>query len=81
MYAFDGTKPHETAEYSGDMESRLTIVFFQANRGWKAPAGTFHELAELDFNPASSEQDAEGFSSRFDELSEERSRASWKLTG
>ena len=81
MYAFDGTKPHETAEYSGDIESRLTIVFFQSNRGWNAPPGTIQELAELDFNPASSAVDAEGFSSRFDELSEERSRASWKLNG
>ena len=29
MHAFDGTKPHETADYSGDLGSRLTIVFFQ----------------------------------------------------
>ena len=80
MYGFDGTRPHETAAYSGQVESRLSIIFFQNNRGWNAPKPVLDGLADLGFEPAVSSEDAERFVGSFELLADGRSYASWPLS-
>ena len=80
LYAFDGTRPHETCQYGGDdVPNRLSIIFFQSARGWVAPQATLQELTTLGFVPAVSESDAEDFVQRFEVLAGSRGYASWKL--
>ena len=80
LYAFDGTKPHETCQYGGDdISNRLSIVFFQSARGWAAPQNTLENLLSLGFVPAVSESDAEDFAYRFELLSGGRGHTAWKL--
>ena len=79
MYGFDGTRPHETAPYSGQVESRISIVFFQNNRGWSAPETVLDGLSEIGFKPATSSSDAERFASSFELLADGRAYASWPI--
>ena len=79
LFAFDGTLPHETAEYTGDLNQRFSIVFFQSARGWNASADTSTRLEELGFRPAASQEDAKDFADRFERLSQGDSHVSWKL--
>ena len=81
MYSFDGTRPHETAPDAGPVESRLSIIFFQNNRGWSAPKPVLDGLAELGFEPAVSSEDAERFADSFELLADGRSYASWPISG
>ena len=80
MFAFDGTCPHEVKPYDGDVSSRMSIVFFQNARGWRADSSTHSQLQELGFSPAASEEDADAFATRFEELSRGNSWCSWKLS-
>ena len=80
LYAFDGTRPHETCQYGGDdVSNRLSIIFFQSARGWAAPQSTLSELSTLGFVPAVSESDAEEFAQRFELLAGDRGYTSWRL--
>ena len=80
LYAFDGTRPHETCQYGGDdISNRLSIIFFQSARGWAAPQTTRENLSSLGFVPAVSESDAEDFAHRFELLSGGRGHTSWRL--
>ena len=79
MFAFDGTCPHEVKHYAGDVSSRMSIIFFQNARGWRADSGTTNRLRELGFVPAASAEDAEAFAGRFEKLSSGTNWHSWKL--
>ena len=79
MHAFDGTRPHETASYAGNLDTRMSVVFFQSKRGWTAPPAAIEDLNSLEFNPADSAAEAASFASKFEELSEGRHRVSWEL--
>ena len=79
MYAFDGTRPHETAQYAGNVSTRLSIIYFQSARGWKASQTTTDSLVDLGFAPAVTAADAEDFAQRFDLLSRGCGYASWRL--
>ena len=80
MYGFDGTRPHETAPYSGHVESRISVIFFQNNRGWSAPKPVLDGLSEIGFEPAVSQEDAERFAGSFELLADGRSYASWPVS-
>ena len=80
MYSFDGTRPHETAPYRGQVESRLSIVFFQSNRGWDAPEPVTEGLSDLGFSPADSLADARRFASRYELLADGCAYASWPVS-
>ena len=79
LYAFDGTRPHETGPYGGNISSRLSIMYFQSARGWQAPPATIDGLSNLGFVPAVTEADAQDFANRFEVLSCGCSYTSWKL--
>ena len=79
LYAFDGTRPHETGPYGGNVSTRLSVVFFQSARGWQAPPATIDGLTNIGFVPAASESDAQDFANRFESLSYGGGYASWKL--
>ena len=80
MFAFDGTCPHEVKHYAGDVSARMSIIFFQNARGWRADSSTSTQLQELGFSPASSAEDAQSFADRFENLSSGSNWRSWKLT-
>ena len=79
MYAFDGTRPHETAAYNGKIEERFSIVYFLNNRGWHAPSATTAQLVELGFQPASSADEAAEFAERFESVSRGKHFTHWRL--
>ena len=79
MHAFDCTRPHETAQYKGQVESRVSIIFFQNRRGWNAPEPVSDGLRELGFVPASSQADADRFAYSFELCSDGRGFASWPV--
>ena len=79
MFAFDGTCPHEVKDYAGDVGARMSIIWFQNARGWRADASTGEKLQELGFKPAASAEDADAFAARFDRLSCGNNYHSWKL--
>ena len=81
MYSFDGTHPHETTPYKGQVESRLSIIFFQNNRGWQAPEAVTDGLTDLGFTPASSLADAQRFAARYELLADGGAHASWPVSG
>ena len=81
MYSFDGTRPHETAPYSGQVGSRLSVIFFQSNRGWDAPEAVTDGLSDLGFSPASSLADAQRFAASYELLADGRAHASWPVSG
>ena len=81
MFSFDGTCPHQVKPYEGDVSSRMSIVFFQNARGWRADPQTRERLLELGFSPAASEEDAESFATRFERMSGGGNWHSWKLSG
>ena len=80
MHSFDGTHPHETAPYAGVVEDRLSIIFFQTNRGWDAPEPVTKGLSDLGFSPAGSLAEAQRFSGSYDLLADGRSYASWPVS-
>ena len=80
LHSFDGTHPHETAPYAGQVETRLSIIFFQSNRGWNAPESVTEGLSELGFSPAASPSDAQRFSASYDLLADGRSHAAWPVS-
>ena len=80
LHSFDGTRPHETAPYTGQVENRVSIIFFQSNRGWTAPEPVTKGLSNLGFSPAASLSEAQRFSSAFNLLADERSYASWPVS-
>ena len=80
LWAFDGRCPHETKPYQEDVGSRLSIIFFQSARGWKASSQTTARLIDLGFNPAASVHEATKFDSQFDVLTGGTSHMSWRVT-
>ena len=80
LHSFDGTHPHETAPYTGEVATRLSIVFFQCNRGWNAPESVTEGLRDLDFSPAATLSDAQRFSASYAQLSDGRSYAAWPVS-
>ena len=79
VFAFDGTCPHEVKQYHGDVASRMSIIFFQSSRGWRADDATTARLRELGFVPATSAEDAESFADRFKTFSAGRNWNSWPV--
>ena len=79
LYAFDGTSPHETRAYKGKVEDRFSVIFFLNARGWSAPPGVTQQLADLGFQPAASEQDAQSFSAKFEKASDSEGYMWWRL--
>ena len=80
LWSFDGRCPHEVKPYKGNVANRLSVIFFQAARGWKASDDTTARLVDLGFVPASTLEDAATFDSRFALLTGDSSYASWQLT-
>ena len=70
---------HETVQYTGNVSNRLSIVFFQSSRGWRAPQADIDSLGKLGFVPAASQSDAAEFAQQFEVLSRRRGYASWEL--
>ena len=80
LWTFDGRCPHEVKPYTSNVSNRLSVIFFQAARGWKASADTTACLVDLGFVPASSLEDAAAFDSRFALLTGGSAFTSWELT-
>ena len=80
LWAFDGRCPHETKPYQEDVNSRLSIIYFQSARGWKASSPTTARLVDMGFNPAASNDDAQRFDTQFDVLTGGSSYTSWRVT-
>ena len=80
LWAFDGRCPHETKPYKGAVQDRLSIIFFQAARGWKATSDTTSRLFELGFVPAVTEDEATRFDSRFELLTGGEACTSWRVS-
>ena len=80
LWAFDGRCPHETKPYADDMKNRLSIIWFQSCRGWKASSDTTARLVDLGFNPAASQDEAQRFDAKFNVLTGGDSYTSWRVT-
>ena len=80
LWAFDGRCPHETKPYEADVANRLSVIFFQSSRGWKASSETTARLTELGFVPATSLEDASAFDSRFRVLTRDAAYTSWRVS-
>ena len=80
LWAFDGRCPHETKPYGGDISNRLSIIYFQAARGWKASSDATARLTDLGFVPADSVEDAARFDTQFGMLTGGAAYTSWHVT-
>ena len=80
LWAFDGRCPHETKPCKGSVKDRLSIIFFQAARGWKATPDTTARLVDLGFVPAVTMEDASRFDTKFGVLTGGDAYTSWRVT-
>ena len=79
LWAFDGRCPHETKPCKGSVNDRLSIIFFQTARGWKAAPDTTSRLRDLGFVPAATVEDAARFDNRFKVLTGEDAYYAWNV--
>ena len=80
LWAFDGRCPHETKPCKSSVTDRLSIIFFQASRGWKADPDTTSRLCDLGFVPAATMEDAARFDAKFGVLTGGDAYTCWRVT-